>query len=96
VHLTWSYVDHATVDEYRVYVGLYIDFGYGVFDTLVLEGTTADREFFYDDPGLALESEEICEALDLCDPLYTYTQFRVTAVNNGLESVASEKAFPTP
>ncbi len=96
VHLVWDFEDHDLVDEYRVYVGIYLTFGQSVYDTVTLAQITPDRDAHYDDPGLALMNEQVCELLNLCGPTHEITQFRVTAVIDGVEGVASERVFPTP
>ena len=95
VHITWTFEDAAQVTEYRVYVGLYLEGFFGVYDETVLAGTATVQEYFYDDPGLLIINENLCNQIGMCGEAWTYTQFRVTAVVNGIETPASARVFPT-
>lgn len=99
VELSWTYADDHLMDEddvYNVYVGLRVVFGASVFDTLSASpaGSTSDTEFSYMNTNLGLPAEDLCDEAGLCDPLYTYTYFRVSAVIDGVETVAGHRVFP--
>jgi len=96
VQLEWSVEDAAAVDEYRVYVGLYANLGYAVLDSMAFWQATDQPELLYEDPGLAYVDSALCEQAGLCDSLYAYTYFRVSAVRAGSEGVAGPRAFITP
>ncbi len=100
VTLNWTFSDHSNVTEYRVYVGLYLEGFFGVYDETTLAHTTnaqetADQQYIYADPGLLIINEELCNQIGMCGEAWTYTQFRVTAIVNGVETIASERVFPT-
>lgn len=96
VQLEWSVEDAAGVDEYRVYVGLYANIGYAVLDSMAFWQATDQPELLYEDPGLAYVDSSLCEQAGLCDSLYAYTYFRVSAVRGGSEGVPGPRAFVTP
>ena len=94
VALAWDYADDDAVDEYRIYMGMYISLGGGIDDTLCL-GSTSARSFGYKDAGLGVEDEDFCD-FGLCDPAYTYTYFRVSAVINGVEGTPGWREYAAP
>lgn len=96
VQLDWTVEDAADVEEYRLYVGLYANLGFAVLDSMAFYASTASTSFLYEDPGLAYVDEELCEEAGLCDSLYAYTYFRVSAVRDGEEGVPGPRAFVTP
>ncbi len=95
VQLEWNVPDAAGVEEYRVYVGLYANLGYAVLDTMALEGSTTETSYLYIDPGLAFVDSALCATAFLCDSLYKYSYFRVSAVRGGVEGVPGPKIFPS-
>jgi hypothetical protein len=96
VQLEWSVEDAATVEEYRLYVGLYANLGFTELDVDSLYTATTATSFLYEDPGLAYVDDELCAEAGLCDTLYTYAFFRVSAVRDGVEGVPGPRAFITP
>ena len=96
VQLEWTVADAAGVDEYRLYVGLYANLGFTELDVDSLYTTTTETSYLYEDPGLAYVDADLCEQAGLCDTLYTYAYFCVSAVRGGNESLLSPPAFITP
>ena len=95
VYLSWTYPHAADVDEYRIYVGIYINFGYAEFDELIFTGlATTDTSFVYYDEYLPYEDEELCEQFGLCDSIYKYTYFRISAMVGGEEGKLGWRFFP--
>ena len=95
VQLEWDVPDADGVDEYRIYVGIYANLGYAELDTMALHGSTTETSYLYVDPGLAHVDEALCESALLCDSLYKYSYFRVSAVRGGSEGVPGPRAFPS-
>ncbi|MBM4119066.1 hypothetical protein FJ251_15290 [bacterium] len=96
VQLEWTVPNAGGVDEYRLYVGLYVNLGYAVLDSMAFWQATSEPELLYEDPGLAYVDPVLCEQAGLCDSLYVYTYFCVSAVRGGEESLLSPPAFITP
>ena len=96
VQLEWTAPDAAGVDEYRLYVGLYVNLGYAVLDTMAFYEATAASDFLYEDPGLATVDADLCEQFGICDTLYTFAYFCVSATRDGSEGPLSPPAFITP
>ncbi len=96
VQLEWRVADAAGVDEYRLYVGLYANLGFTELDVDSLYTATAATSYLYEDPGLAYIDEDLCAEIGLCDTLYTYAYFRVSAVRAGAEGLRGPRAFVAP
>ena len=96
VQLEWSVADAAGVDEYRVYVGIYANLGFAVLDSMAFFEAAPTTRYLYVDPGLSYVDEDLCDQVGLCDSLYTYTYFRVSAVRGGSEGVPGPRVFITP
>lgn len=94
VQLRWSVQDAASVEEYRLYVGIYANLGYAALDTMTLAAATDADSYVYVDTALDSISEEYCDQAQLCDSLYRYTYFRVSAVRGGFEGVPGPRVFP--
>lgn len=99
VTLNWSVPDAAGVEEYRVYVGVYANLGYTVLDEMEQVDVTSEPSYLYTDPLLDEVNYEIdglflCDDLGLCDSLFKYTYFRVSAVRAGEEGVPGPRIFP--
>ena len=98
VNLSWNIPDAGGVEEYRVYVGIYANLGYTVLDQMEEVAVTTDPSYLYTDPLLDELNYEIdglflCDDFLLCDSLYTYTYFRVSAVRGGEEGVPGPRTF---
>jgi len=89
VHLAWSLTDTAGVDQYKIYVGLYV---YGAETVAVFDSTTA-MEYDYIDANLSQIDPDLC-AVGACDSVYKYTYFQISAVRGGVEGVAGPRLFP--
>ena len=99
VHLTWTATDPGGVEQYMVYVGLHVDLGFATWDSLALADSTTATEFQYHDTALPAIDEDLCESVGMCDSLYKYTYFRISAVRGGAEGAAGPRRFvasPTP
>ncbi len=98
VTVSWDLPDPGGVEEYRVYVGVYANLGYTVLDDMQQTAITTEPGYLYTDPLLDEVNYEIdgifmCDDLGLCDSLYKYTYFRVSAVRGGVEGVPGPRVF---
>ncbi len=94
VYLSWTYAGARAVDEYRIYVGVRVNYGYGIFDTLGFWAATGEQNFAYQDPGLASVDPDLCEQFGVCDSAYKYAYFRVSAVVGGEEGIPGWRTSP--
>jgi hypothetical protein len=98
VTLNWDLPDAGSVEEYRVYVGVYANLGYTELDEMQEVAVTTEPSYLYSDPLLDEVNYEIdglfmCDDLGLCDSLFKYTYFRVSAVRGGAEGVPGPRIF---
>ncbi len=98
VALSWNLPDAGSVEEYRVYVGIYANLGYTELDDMREVDVTTEPNYLYSDPLLDEVNYEIdgifmCDDLGLCDSLYKYTYFRISAVRGGVEGVPGPRVF---
>ncbi|MDP6418115.1 MAG: hypothetical protein QF492_03915 [Candidatus Krumholzibacteria bacterium] len=90
VHLAWEFESNDEVDLYRVYIGLYLAYPGGeAADTSALHDSTTALHYDYWDTALAVFDST------LGDTLYRFTYFRVAPVVEGVEELASPRAFPS-
>lgn len=105
VQLTWSVDDPIGVEEYRIYAGIYANLGFSELDTMSLAGTATGTSYLFEDedldevnPWIGNDGENdiyLCDDFGLCDSLYRYTYFRVSAVRGGLEGQPGPRVFPS-
>ncbi|MCP4546065.1 MAG: hypothetical protein GY835_06330 [bacterium] len=97
VAVAWTYADAAYADSYRVYLGATVVQGTQVLDTTSLVTTVATLNYTWDDvdPAMLLPDDELCANYGVCDTMYTYHNFRVSPVTDGVEGDMGPLRFIT-
>jgi hypothetical protein len=95
VRLRWEMPDGSEPDSFRVYVGLLYENPYATVDTIAWHANVAGMEYVYQDPSLALRDPVTCDMIGMCDSLYTYAYFRISAVSAGEDGLRSRRVTPT-